>query len=110
MFSSIELFMKIKTGDEVEILLGKDKGKKGKVEKAFPNSGMVIVGGLNLFKRNKKPQGRTLQGGIIDITKPLSVSRLAVVCPKCKLSTKVGYKLGPKNKERICKKCNQSIG
>ena len=110
MFSSIELFMKIKTGDEVEILLGKDKGKKGKVERSFPRSGTVIVGGLNLFKKSKKPQGRTLQGGIIDITKPLSVSRVAIVCPKCKLTTKVGYKLGAKNKERICKKCNQSVG
>lgn len=102
--------MKIKTGDEVEILVGKDKGKKGKVEKAFPRSGKVIVGGLNLFKKNKKPQGRTLQGGIIDITKPLSVFRVAVVCPKCKLPTKVGYKLSGSSKERICKKCNQILG
>jgi large subunit ribosomal protein L24 len=102
--------VKIKTGDEVEILLGKDKGKKGKVEKAFPSLGMVIVGGLNIYKKHKKPQGKTMQGGIIDITKPINVANVSLVCPKCKLPAKVGYKLGDKNKERVCKKCNQIIG
>lgn len=102
--------MKIKTGDEVEVLVGKDKGKKGKVERVFPTSGKIIVGGVNIYKRHKKPQGRTLQGGIIDITKPIAISNVAVICPKCNLPTKVGYKLGAKSKDRICKKCNQIMG
>ena len=102
--------MKVKTGDQVEILLGKDKGKKGSVEKVFPPSGTVLVGGVNLYKKHKKPQGKTLQGGIIDIAKPILASSVAIVCPKCKLPTKVSYKISNGTKERICKKCNQSIG
>jgi large subunit ribosomal protein L24 len=101
--------MKVKTGDEVVVLLGKDKGKKGNIERVFPKFNKVLVSGVNIYKRHKKPQGRTLQGGIIDITKPVSTSSVALVCPKCNLPTKVGFKLENKDKKRICKKCKQVI-
>ncbi len=101
--------MKVRAGDEVKVLLGKDKGKQGKVEKVFPKSGKVLVAGVNLYKKHKKPTGKTLQGGIIDITKPLGASSVAIICPKCKLPTKVGFKLENKKKLRICKKCNQVL-
>lgn len=101
--------MKIKTGDEVVVLLGKDKGKKGNIERVFPHLKKVLVSGVNIYKRHKKPQGRTLQGGIIDITKPISTSNVALVCPKCKLPTKVGYKSEGEAKKRICKKCKQVV-
>ncbi len=119
--------MKIKSGDQVVVLVGRDKGRKGKIEKVFPKLKKVLVSGVNVYKRHKKPQGKTLQGGIIDITKPLPASNVALVCPKCNLPTKVGYKIEEKNKqslrpgglkqslqpgglkERICKKCKQII-
>ncbi len=101
--------MKVKTGDEVVVLLGKDKGKKGNIERVFPKFEKVLVSGVNMYKRHKKPQGRTLQGGIIDITKPVSVSSVALICPKCSLPTKVGFKLEGKDKKRICKKCKQVV-
>ena len=101
--------MKVKTGDEVIVLLGKDKGKKGRIERVFPKINKVLVSGVNIYKRHKKPQGKTLQGGIIDITKPISTSSVALVCPKCNLPTKIGFKLENKDKKRICKKCRQII-
>ena len=101
--------MKVKAGDEVLVLTGKDKGKKGNVEKVFPKLNKVLVSGVNIYKRHKKPQGRTLQGGIIDITKPISTSSVTLICPKCNLPAKVGFKIEDKNKKRICKKCKQVI-
>ena len=102
--------MKIRSGDQVAVLKGKDKGKRGKVEKVFPKRSMVLVSGVNIYKKHKKPAGKTLQGGVIDISKPLPAGSIALVCPKCSLPTKVSYKVGEKVKERICKKCNQIIG
>lgn len=101
--------MKVKTGDQVVVLVGRDKGSKGKIEKVFPKLDKVLVSGVNIHKRHKKAAGKTLQGGIIDITKPLTVSNVALVCPKCNLPTKVGFKLENKDKKRICKKCKQVI-
>lgn len=101
--------MKLKSGDQVVVLKGKDKGKKGKIEKVFPKTNKVLITGINIFKRHKKPTGRTLQGGIIDIVKPLPVSNVVFECPKCKLPSKIGYKVNERSKERICKKCSQVI-
>ena len=101
--------MKIKSGDEVMVLVGKDKGKKGKVDKVLPKLNSAIVVGVNIFKRHKKAQKGTIQGGIIDITKPIALSNLSIVCPKCKLPAKIGYKLGKDSKKRMCKKCKQVI-
>ncbi|MEX0616225.1 MAG: 50S ribosomal protein L24 [Candidatus Woykebacteria bacterium] len=101
--------MKIKTGDQVLVLVGKDKGKKGKVEKSLPKINKVLVGGINVYKKHQKPQGKTLQGGIIDLAKPINVTNVALICPKCNLPTKVSYRTGDKKKDRICKKCKQVI-
>lgn len=100
--------MKIKTGDEVQVLQGKDKGKKSKVEKVSIKKNVVWISGVNIFKRHAKRQGNT-PGGIIDIVKPLSVSKVAVVCPKCNLATRVGFQQKNSGKMRICKKCKQAL-
>ena len=101
--------MKIKSGDEVMVLVGKDKGNKGKVDKVLPKLNTAIVVGINIYKRHKKAQKGTIQGGVIDITKPIAISNLSIVCPKCKLPTKIGYKLEKNSKKRVCKKCKQVI-
>ncbi|OGY24185.1 MAG: 50S ribosomal protein L24 [Candidatus Woykebacteria bacterium RBG_13_40_15] len=100
--------MKIKVGDEVVILQGKDKGRTGKVEKSFFRKEEILVSGINIFKKHSKKRGN-VRGGIIDITVPLPISKVALVCPKCKLPTKVAFSLVDKQKVRVCKKCKQLI-
>ncbi|HNP89211.1 MAG: 50S ribosomal protein L24 [Microgenomates group bacterium ADurb.Bin219] len=103
--------MKIKKGDKVVITRGKDKGKKTSVEKVFPGEAKVLLTGANLFKKHLKPRGEGKPGGIIDVGRPLSVSSLALICPKCNQPTRIGYLLSKNNKEktRICRKCKNQI-
>lgn len=100
--------MRIKKGDTVKIILGKDRGKEGKVEFVVGKKNRVFVGGFNLYKRHVKKQG-TLEGGIIDIPKSLNISNVVLVCPDCKKTTRVGFKLVGSEKVRVCKKCKKEI-
>lgn len=101
--------MKFKKGDEIIVTKGKDLGKKGKIEKIFPKKDSVLVGGVNIYKRHLKPRGQGKPGGIIDITKPISVVKLALVCSRCNQQTRIGYKLTDDQKIRICRKCKEEI-
>lgn len=101
--------MRLKKQDEVIVTLGKDKGKTGKIEALLPKSNAVIVTGVNQYKRHTKSQGQQKPGGIITITKPLSVAKVAPICPKCKQRTRLGYIFENGQKKRICKKCKQII-
>lgn len=98
---------KIKKGDQVQILAGKDQGKSGTVEKVDPKKGKVAVSGLNMFKRHVRKYGQ-IEGGIIEILKPLNISNVALVCPKCKKATRVGFDL-TNGKKRVCKKCKAVV-
>lgn len=110
--------MKFKKGDEILVTVGKDRGKKGKIEKVFPREHAVLVAGINIYKRHMKPRGQGKPGGIIDITKPLDVGKVALICPRCGKPTRIGYqKLGGvsvpqeigEKKVRICRKCGGTI-
>ena len=100
--------MKIKKGDKVQIILGKDRGKSGTVEYVMGKDKKVFVSGANLYKRHVRKQG-TLEGGIIDLPKPLDISNVSLICPNCKKLTRVGYDITGKEKIRICKKCKKEI-
>lgn len=100
--------MKIKKGDKVKVLLGKDRGKEGKVVLVLVKTGKVFVEGVNLYKRHVKKQG-SVEGGIIDLPKPLDESNVALVCPNCKKITRVGYIMAGNEKVRICRKCKKEI-
>lgn len=100
--------MKIKKGDKVKILLGKDRGKEGTVEYVKGKDKKVFVGGANLYKRHVKKQG-TIEGGIINIPKPLDISNVGLVCPNCKKVTRIGFKIVGNEKVRVCKKCEKEI-
>lgn len=100
--------MKIKKGDTVKVLLGKDSGKEGKVAFVLGKDKKVFVEGANIYKRHVKKQGQ-IEGGIIDLPKPFDISNVALVCPNCKKLTRVGYKIVGSDKLRICKKCNKEI-
>lgn len=101
--------MKLKKGDQIMVVAGKNRGMKGKISKVFPKTGKVLIPGVNLFKKHTKPQGEGKPGGIVDIVKPLPVTNVALICPKCGKLTRVGYQLTKEEKLRICKKCQVAI-
>ncbi len=101
--------MKIKKNDQVLIISGKDKGKKSKVIQAFPRESKVLVEGINLIKKHQKPRKSGEKGQIIELPKPIDVSNVKLICPKCGKAARVGYKIVEKKKFRICKKCNQEL-
>lgn len=100
--------MKIKKGDSVQLLLGKDRGKNGTVLKVFTKTKQVLVEGANVYKRHVKGR-QGVEGGIIDITKPVDISNVGIVCKSCKKVTRVGYKLEGEVKTRVCRKCGGVI-
>jgi large subunit ribosomal protein L24 len=100
--------LKLKAGDNVKITAGKDKGREGKIEKIFPKQTKALIPGVNIYKKHVKgSQGQ--KGGIYDIPRPLDFAKIALICPKCKKVTRVGFKIVEKNKTRVCKKCNKEI-
>lgn len=101
--------MKIIKGDTVLIISGKDKGKKAKVLKSFPKDNKVLVEGVNLAKRHRRPRKQGEKGQIIELPLPFNVSRVKLVCPKCGKAVRVGYKIGEGKKFRMCKECMQEI-
>lgn len=101
--------MKFKKGDEVKVVRGKDKGKTGKIEKVFPKLNKVLVHNVNQFKRHLKKRSESEPSEIVTLTKPLIVTNVALLCPKCHLTTRVGYKIEKNNKVRICSKCKAEI-
>ena len=101
--------MKLKKGDQVVVIAGKDKERKGKIEKIFPQKGSVLIPGINIVKKHVKPKKEGEPGGIIEVTQPIYVSKVALLCPKCGKQTRIGYLITKDSKERICKKCRQTI-
>ncbi|MBA3047816.1 50S ribosomal protein L24 [Patescibacteria group bacterium] len=109
--------MKIKKGDKVKIIKGKDKGKSGKVLQVFPPRNRASIEGLNLLIKHMRPRKQGEKGQRIEFPSALDLSNVLLVCPKCNQSTRVGYKnievkVGEKKKTkkiRICKKCKQTV-
>lgn len=101
--------MKIKKGDTVKVVTGKDKGKTGKVDRIFVKAQKVLVSGVNQYKRHMKARSQNQPSEIITITKPLPLANLQLICPKCGLAVRVGFLQEDKKKQRICKKCNQTL-
>jgi len=99
--------MKIKKGDTVKILYGKDTGKQGVVSAV--KNGKVIIEGLNMYKKHVKGDGKEKKSAIIDIAKPMDVSKVMLVCPNCSKPTRVGIRRENGKVERICKKCGKVI-
>ncbi len=101
--------MKLKKGDQVVIIAGKDKGRRGKIEKVFPKKESVLIPGINMVKKHVKARGEGKPGGIIEVSRPIHIAKVALLCPKCGRPTRVGYLLTKEGKERICKKCQAVI-
>jgi len=102
--------MKIKTGDNVKIQAGKDRGKTGKVLQVFTSRNLASIEGRNLLIKHLRPRREGEKGQRVEFPAPLHLSNLALVCPHCGKDTRVGFKiLENKKKVRLCKKCNQVI-
>jgi large subunit ribosomal protein L24 len=102
--------MKIRKNDTVIIVAGKDRGKKGKVRRALPDEGRVIVEGLNMIKRHSRAGRAARQAGIIELEAPIHVSNVMLVCEKCGKPTRVSFRfLADGKKVRICNSCQEVI-
>ena len=103
--------VKIHKDDNVEILAGKDKGKRGSVIRVFEKSGhvRVLVAGCNLVKKAIKRRSEQDAGGIAEVEAPLDISNVGIVCKKCGRPVKVGYKLDGDKKVRVCRKCGDIL-
>jgi large subunit ribosomal protein L24 len=101
--------MKIKTNDKVKILSGKDKGKEGKVIQVFLSAGKVVVEGVNVMKKHLRTRKSGEKGQVIELSAPLAVGKVALICPKCNSTVRVGYKFEAGAKKRVCRKCKELI-
>ncbi len=102
--------LRIKKGDKVEIISGKDKGKTGKVLKVLADNARVVVDGTNLVKKHIRRRSESEPGGIKEIPAALSISSVALFCSNCNRGTRFGVKISKdKSKVRICKRCQKAI-
>lgn len=101
--------MKVRIGDTVLITAGKDKGKHGKIDKVYPKINAVLIPGFNIFKKHLKKRDEREPGGRVDFSRPIPVGNIALICPKCKKPTRVGFNQVKDEKIRICRKCQQPI-
>lgn len=99
----------VKKGDEVMIISGKDKGKKGKVLEISPSEGKVIVEGRNMVTKHVKPRRQGQLGGIVKAEGAIYACKVMPVCPKCDKPTRVGHKIDGDKKVRVCKHCGAAL-
>ena len=100
---------KIKKGDEVVMLSGKDKGKRGKVLRIVGKEGKVIIEGINLVKKHQRPKRQGEKGEIIVLPRAVDISNVALYCASCGRKTRVGYRFSGEEKLRICQKCQRPL-
>ena len=102
--------MKLKKGDLVRVITGKDKGKDGNIKKVNPAEGTVVVEGLNMVTKAQKPQPMAgIQGGLIKVEAPVDASNVMVICPACEKPTRIKHAVVDGKKVRVCKKCGEQL-
>lgn len=101
--------MKLKIGDEVKVVAGKEKGKSGKIEKIFPKENKVLLPGLNQYKRHMKARSQGQKSEIVIISKPLAVANVMLICPRCRKLARIAFSLQKGGKMRVCSKCKKEI-
>ncbi len=102
--------LRIRRNDTVEVITGRDRGRRGKVQQVLPKKMLLMVEGLNVVKRHQKATGTVRQAGIISKEAPLTVSKVKLVCPQCNKAIRVGFQfLEDGRKVRVCRSCKQMI-
>lgn len=91
------------------MMVGKDKGREGIVEKIYKNQRKVLILGINLYKKHIQKNEKMPQGGVVEMPRSLAVAKIMLVCPKCAKPTRVGYVREKNKKQRNCKKCGATI-
>lgn len=101
--------MKLRKGDKVKVTAGRDKGRVGTIERVYNSSRKVLISKINIYKKHIKKSEQVPQGGVVELPRPLDISKLSLLCAHCGQTTRVGYVLQKDKKVRICKKCKQPI-
>lgn len=101
--------MKIKKGDNVMVISGKDRGKNGKVLGVFPKTNSIVVEGINIRKKHSRSKKEGQKGQVIQMPFPINASNVMPICPSCSKPVRAGYKIFKNKKTRICKKCGSEI-
>ena len=101
--------MRVKKGDNVQVLSGNDKGKTGEILEVIPKADKIIVKDVNIRKKHVKARKQGDESGIISVECAIPASKVSVVCPKCWKATRVGYSVEKDKKVRICKKCGAEL-
>ncbi len=101
--------MKVKKGDNVLVISGKDRGRTAKILKSFPKQEKILIEGINLKNRHVKPKRQGEQGQMVKVPAPVNVSAVKFLCPKCGKAVRLGYKVENGKKSRICKKCQSEV-
>ena len=104
----MEKKFKIRKDDTIQVIAGKDKGKRGAVVRVIAKKDAVIVSGINMVKKAMRKRSQQDQGGIAEIEAPLNISNVAIVCKKCG-PTKIGFKIDGDKKTRVCRKCGEAL-
>ena len=97
--------MKLKKGDQIKMLSGKDRGKTGVILRSLPEKDAIVVDGLNLFKKRSRPKKQGEVGQTVLVARPFKASRAMLICGSCKMPTRVGFRIEGARKVRYCKKC-----
>ena len=101
--------MELREGDQVMVVSGKDKGKESRIAQVYRTRGKIIVEGVATARRHTKPQGQTMQGGIVDKDMPIDASNVMIMCPSCG-PTRIGHKIDADgHKHRVCVKCGGDL-
>ena len=101
--------MHVRRGDKVRVIAGKERGREGKVLRAYPEKERVTVEGANMIKRATRPSQKNPQGGIMQHEGPMHVSDVMLICPNCAQATRVGYRRESGARVRVCKKCGKDV-
>jgi large subunit ribosomal protein L24 len=101
--------MRIKKGDQVKIITGKDRGKAGTVLKVFPEENRLTVEGFNLYKKRVRPKKAGQKGEVVLVPRPLSASNVMLVCGSCKEAVRVGHHVEGGSRTRYCKRCKATV-
>jgi large subunit ribosomal protein L24 len=99
----------IRKDDEIQVVSGKDRGRRGRVVRVLPREGRIMVEGVARAKKHSRPSKRRQQGGIVDIEQFVDISNVQVVCKSCGQPTRVGYRIDGDEKVRVCKKCEGEL-
>jgi large subunit ribosomal protein L24 len=99
----------IRKDDEIQVVSGKDRGRRGRVVRVLPREGRIMVEGVARAKKHSRPSKKRQQGGIIDVELFVDISNVQVVCRSCGQPTRVGYRIDGDEKVRICRKCEAEL-